>query len=635
MKKLLRLTWLGCAWLIANPLGIAQTTDIAALKKMSLSELLDLEVTSVSRRVEKLSDTASAIQVITGDDVARSGATSLPEALRLAANLEVAQVDARQWAVSARGFNNTLANKMLVLIDGRTVYTSLYAGVYWDVQDVLLEDLDRIEVISGPGATQWGANAVNGVINVTTKSAKDTQGALIAGGGGNELRGFASARYGGTLAPGVYYRVYGKTFSRDASVSPDGHDAADDWHFGQGGFRVDAERTDNLFTLQGDLYQGRMGQVNQADIKATGGNLLGRWSHTLAPDSDFKLQTYYDRTYRRVPGSIAQDLGTYDLDFQYRLPLGEKNDFVWGVNYRSVTDHITNTPTIAFLPARLTHDWYGAFLQDEFALVPDRVHVTVGAKFEHNPYTGWETQPSGRIAWKLPANQTVWAAVSRAVRTPSRVDRELYSPANPPFILDGGRNFVSEKLLSYELGFRAQPQPNIALSLAGFLNKYDDLRSLEPVNPPATFPVTLANGLRGRSYGAELTVDARISLRWRLRAGYTELRVHGEPKPGSFDRSSSRSQSLDPNRQFSLQSNWDLSSVTAFDATMRYVAPIGNQGLPGYAELDLHLSWRPTAQWEMSLVGQNLLHAQHPEFGTLASRYEIERGVVAKVTWRY
>jgi iron complex outermembrane recepter protein len=615
-----------------------RVASTVALKKLSVEELMDLDVTSVSKRPEKLSETASAIQVITGEDIRRAGATSVPEALRLVSNLEVARIDSRQWAITARGFNNALANKMLVLIDGRTVYTSLYAGVYWDVQDTLLEDIDRIEVISGPGATQWGANAVNGVINVTTKSARDTQGALLFGSGGTELHSLGGLRYGGELSPSVHYRVYGKYADRDSSVAFNGQDAIDDWHMAQGGFRMDWDRgSADLLTVQGDAYGGSIAQAaTAADTEVNGGNLLARWSRQLTENSDYQLQLYYDRTHRSIPNSIAQDLNTYDLDFQHRFAFGERHDVVWGLSYRVVEDDIAHPATLAFLPERVTHRWYGGFAQDEITLLPERWYLTVGAKLEHNDYTGLEVQPSVRLAWRPSGEQTVWSAVSRALRTPSRVDRDFYAPAAPPFtLLQGGPDFVSEKLLSYELGYRVQPRGQLALTLAAFYNDYDDLRSVEPVNPPAAFPIVLANGLTGKSYGAELTADYRIGERGWLRAGYTELRADSEPKPGSFDRTSTRSVALDPKRQALLRSSLNLSGNVECDVTVRYVGSIASQDVPAYTELDLRLGWQPAPAWELSLVGQNLLHDRHAEFGAAATHREIERGVYGKVVWGF
>ena len=323
----------------------------STLKQMSLDELLDMTVTSVSKRPEKLLDAASAIQVITGDDIRRAGAESLPEALRLAGNLEVAQIDSRQWAISARGFNNLFADKLLVLIDGRSVYTPLYAGVYWDVQQTMLEDVDRIEVISGPGATQWGSNAVNGVINVTTRSARDTQGGLVVTGTGSSLRAEDEVRYGGMITPHLAYRVYAQYEDRSDSVSPAGHDAGDAWHIVQTGFRTDWNgSTGETVTVQGDAYTGVMGQQGPDNVRASGENLLGRWSRSFADDENMTLQAYYDGTYRRIPGSLTQDIGTYDVDFQDRFPIGHRQDFVWGLNYRLVEDSVVNTPATRSCP---------------------------------------------------------------------------------------------------------------------------------------------------------------------------------------------------------------------------------------------------------------------------------------------
>lgn len=607
-----------------------------ALKALSVEELMNIEVTSVSKRPEKLSATASAIQVITADDLHRSGANSIPEALRLASNLEVAQIDSRQWAITARGFNNVFADKMLVLIDGRTVYTPLYAGVYWDVQNTLLEDLDRIEVISGPGATQWGANAVNGVINIISKSAKDTQGGLLTAGGGTELRDVTALRYGGEAAPGMYYRVYAKFFERGDSVRRNGSSGDDAWRMVQGGFRLDWDRAaGSTVTLQGDLYSGTATRAAPNNTGMHGSNLLGRWTRTLSDNSDMQLQLYLDRTHRNIPGSFTQSLDTYDVDFQHRFPAGSRQDIVWGVGYRVVDDDVINTPANAFLPPRVMHQWFNAFLQDEIALSEERLHLTVGSKLEHNDYTGYEVEPGLRVAWTPGAAHTLWAAVSRAVRTPSRVDRDLFSPATPPFRIAGGAGVVSEKLLAYEAGYRVQFSPEIALSLATFYNHYHDLRSLEPLTPPAAFPVMINSGLDGYSTGAELTAEWRASSSWRLHAGLTELRVHSEPQPGLPDRASGRNVANDPSHQLVLRSLWDLSAKWELDATLRAVSRINNQSVPGYAELDLRLDWQPVPALQFALSGENLLHASHAEFNAPGSRRLIQRGVYGKATWRF
>ncbi len=616
----------------------SSTNNTAIFKKLSLQQLMDIEVTSVSRRPENLSEAASAIQVITQEDIRRSGATSIPEALRLASNLQVAQVDSRQWAISARGFTSTTANKLLVLIDGRTVYTPLYAGVFWDVQDTLLEDIDRIEVISGPGATLWGANAVNGVINITTRNAKETQGLLLEGGGGTELRGFGGVRYGATVASNVFLRVYGKYFDRDGTVLPNGNNATNDWHMGQGGFRVDWESSENnLFTLQGDLYDGRVAQPGtNGDISLSGGNVVGRWTHAFSEESDLKVQLYYDRTHRNIPGTFAENLDTYDMDFQHHFVLGERNDIVWGFGYRLIEDDVQNTAALAFLPPQVERQWFSGFLQDEIALVKNRLHLTLGTKIEHNDYTGFEYQPSVRLAWKVTENQTLWGAISRAVRTPSRIDAEFFAPGNPPYsLLQGGTNFVSEELLAYELGYRAQLHPLLSASIAAYYNDYHNIRSLEQVNPPAPFPFILANGQDGESYGVELTADYRVTDWWRLHAGFTELEIHIWPTSGSTDTSRGATESHDPNQQYFLRTSFDLPGHVELDAAFRYVSRISNQQVPDYAELDLRLGWRPIPRLELSVVGQNLLHDHHAEFNAPASRQEIERSVYAKAVWQF
>ena len=606
------------------------------LKGLTIEQLLDIDVTSVSKRPEKLFDAASAIQVITADDIRRSGATSLPEALRLASNLEVAQIDSRQWAITARGFNNVFADKMLVLIDGRSVYTPLYAGVYWDVQDTFMPDLDRIEVISGPGATQWGGNAVNGVINITTKSAKDTQGGLVYGGTGSDPDASYGARYGGQLAPGLYYRVYAKGFNRDESILTNLKGANDAWRMFQGGYRLDWDRsTSDTLTLQGDLYSGSVDQPGPGDIHMNGLNTLGRWTRTLAANSDLQFQTYFDRTYRSIPGSFTQTLNTGDFDFQHRFPLGERHDIVWGVGYRVVADDIINTPANAFIPPKVTHDWVSAFAQDAIALSKDRLLLTLGSKFERNAYTGWEFQPSGRLAWTPDKQTTLWTAVSRAVRTPSRIDRDLYSPAKAPFVTAGSDSVISENLIAYELGARWEINPSLILSVAGYYDNYKNLRSLEPLNPPLPFPVQNSSGLIGHASGAEFTAEWRATAKWRLRAGYTEMRVHSEPEPGSPDRGTRGAIARDPNHQFTLRSAWDLSAKWEFDVDLRHVSEIGSQKLPGYTEADLRLGWTPAPTWDLALIGRNLLHPQHAEFNVSSGRREIPRTLFGQATWRF
>src|SRR6202012_4551587 len=386
-------------------------------KKMSLAELMNQDVTSVTKQPEPFADAPAAIQVITGDEIHSSGASSIPEALRLADNLEVAQKNSHDWGISARGFNTSLANKLLVLIDGRSVYTPLYSGVFWDVQDYLLEDIDRIEVISGPGGTLWGANAVNGVIKITSKSAADTKGAYAEAGGGNQLEDFAGVRYGGVIASNVYARVYAKYFDRSDEVLPDGNSASDSWRMGQTGFRIDSDALpQNNFTLQGDFYLGMENEDTGGEARTGGGNILGRWTHDISDDSDMSLQLYYDRTHLADPipasafaaaGILTDDLDTYDLDFQHHFHLGTWNNIIWGLGYRFTHEVDQNAPGLAFLPPTLNQNLYSGFVQDEIRIL-DNLHFTLGTKLEHNDYTGFEVEPSVRLQWDITPKQMVW-----------------------------------------------------------------------------------------------------------------------------------------------------------------------------------------------------------------------------------
>jgi iron complex outermembrane receptor protein len=640
LKTYLRLAAIVLCVALCSKSAAAQVAAAAAspqsLKTLSIEELMNLEVTSVSRRPEKISKTASAIQVITSEDIRRSGATTLPEVLRLASNLHVAQVDASQWAISARGFNNTLANKMLVLIDGRSVYTALHAGVFWDIQDTLLEDIERIEIISGSGATMWGGNAVNGIISITTKRAQDTHGLLIETGGGSQPRSFLNLRYGGKFSSNAHYRVYGKVFGRDRTLFANGRDADNQWDMGQGGFRLDWQKSrGNNFTVQGDFYNGQLNGLNNQDTDLKGGNVLARWSRAFSDRSDLSLQLYYDRTHRSIQRSLAEDATTYDVDFQHRFPLGERNDLVWGLGYRQVHEDIRNTNLLAFLPPQITRRRYSAFVQDDIALIKDRLGLTLGTKVEHNDYTGLELQPSVRMTFQIDRRQMAWGAISRALRTPSRIDIELFIPAQPPFLLAGGPNFKSERSLGYELGYRTHLHERVSLSASTFYNDYTNLRSIERLNPLRPFPMVIGNGLKGTSYGLELTADYNVADWWRLRGGFTEMRINIRPQPTSTDRSNGSGESHDPDRHLVLRSSLTPVSGLEIDSAFRFVGAIANQQLPGYAELDLRVAWQPKRSLEFSVTGQNLLHDKHAEFGSLPGRQESSRSVYGKVVWRF
>lgn len=613
----------------------AQTNDTiqspAELKRMSLEELFDMEVTSVSKKPERLSETAAAIHVVTSEDIERSGALSIPEALRDIPGVEVARIDSRQYAITARGFNSTTANKLLVLMDGRSVYTPLYSGVFWDAQDVFMQDIERIEVIRGPGATVWGANAVNGVINIISKSAEETQGLLVTGGGGNEEQGFGGVRYGGQLGSNAFFRVYGQYSNRDESVFANGNDAGDRFQMGQGGFRVDWRASDeNLFTLQGDGYDGTVEQLAPGDTTLSGANVLGRWTHTFSDDSDLQVQSYYDFTDREAPPVFAETLHTFDLEARYRFPIGTRQDIVCGLGYRLTVDHVGNSTVLAFLPADLTQNLFTAFVQDEIKIVEDRLNLTLGSKVEHNDYSGFEYEPSVRLAWTPSKAQTIWGAVSRAVRAPSRIDRQLFVPANPPFLLAGGADFDSEKLYSFELGYKVEPTPNLTASIATFYNIYDDLRSLES-GPP----FVIGNGLEGESYGVEIEATQRVSDWWLVSVGYTFLDLQLHTKPGSTDTTQEGQEADSPRNQCFLKSRMDLPHRLQFDATVRYVDVLERLQVPAYVAFDVRIAWQASENLEIAIVGQNLGDPQHPEFGMPATRREVERSIYGKVTCRF
>jgi iron complex outermembrane receptor protein len=626
--------------------------------------LMNQDVTSVSKEPEPLLQAPAAIQVITNDEIRRSGASSLPEALRLADNLEVAQDNAHDWNISARGFNTDLSNKLLVLIDGRTVYSPLFSGVIWDVQNVMLEDLDRIEVISGPGGTLWGANAVNGVINIVSKSAEDTQGWYMEGGGGTELQEFGALRYGGTLAPNVYYRVYGMYFDRNDEEFSNGTPATDAWSQGKGGFRIDTGGvSDDKFTLQGDYYNGASGSDSfpgMQDVES-GENVIGRWTHTFSSDSDLSLQMYYDRTNLSQPtapsifvgtvfepgGLFSDSLDTYDVDFQHHIRVDDINNVTWGAGYRFTHDQNDNAPTLAFFPDPLNQNLFSTFGQDEIKL-HENVFLTLGTKVEHNDYTGFEVQPSGRLQWNITPKQLVWAAVSRAVRTPSRIDHDLQEPTGlpnvaglPQSLLTGTSQFTSETLIAYELGYRAQLGDKVSGSVSTYYNDYSDIRSTTPT-APFGFPIYLQNNLEGATYGLEVSADYQMLDWWRLHAGYDFIKEDIHVKPGEVDFTNGLNETADPQNQFSFRSSMDLPKNIELDMGLRYVdqLPINNGPtaaiVPSYYELDARLAWHPTKNLEVSIVGQNLLHDQHPEYGFPSPmQVEIERSVYGKIAWHF
>jgi len=633
---------------------------------MSLEELMGVQVTTVSRRAEALSDAPAAVYVITAEDIRRAGVTTVPDALRLVPGVQVARVDANKWAVTARGFNGRFSNKLLVLVDGRTVYTPLFSGVHWDTQDLVLEDIDRIEVIRGPGATLWGANAVNGVINILTRHAKDTQGLLVSMGGGDEERGFLTVRYGTAWGQDRFARAWVRAFGRDAAVDRAGKTGYDAWQGVRSGWRMDGGTPGaSTWTFQGEGYaehvQSRtrallapgepMATFDEEDL-VRGVYALGRWRTWFGPASDFTVQAYYDRTDRssRVLGEVRE---AWDLDLQHRFTVAGRHEIVWGGGARLTRDRLDDSFAAEAPRNRRTDRLWSGFVQDEVELVRNRLRLTVGTKVERNDYTGTEIQPNARILWVLTPRHRIWAAVSRAVRTPSRVEPEFRvrtailppSPAQPiPVEVDllGTSNFDSEKLTAYELGYRTALTPELTADLALFYHVYRDLRTMEPAGSPSPSngvlvqEMILDNRMRGISYGAELDSGWRPAPWWNLRLAYTwtVLRLTADE---SLDPTAEAAEGEVPRSQVSLRSSWDLGEDWELDLWVRHTGSLPSLGVDPYTTLDLRVGWRPVPGLEVSVVGQNLLESHHPEFtpSILSTTVgEVERSVFARVIWR-
>jgi iron complex outermembrane receptor protein len=623
----------GVAW--GAELG--STPSRNELADLSLEELSNLEITSVSGHAEPLSKAAASIFVITADDIRRSGVTTLPEAFRLAPNLNVARVNTGQYAISARGFNNAIGNKLLVVIDGRTVYTPLYSGVNWDSQLVMLEDIDRIEVISGPGATLWGANAVNGVINVISRTAQATQGALVAAGGGNQETA-GGVRYGGQLGENGSYRVYGIGSDRNNTKLANGNSVADGWRNGQVGFRADWTGTDYGATVQGDAYQGRTDPTPLGRFDISGANLLARWTRQLANGSNFQVQTYYDHTQRDDPLTFRDTIDQFDIEFQHAFTWQSAHKILWGGGYRYALDdtqthfNALNPLPQVFIPARRSLEWSNLFAQDEVSLTPG-VDLTLGVKAEGNVYTGVEFLPSARLAWTPGPDQLVWGEISRAVRAPARLDHDFYLylqlPKTPLIpVIKGGPDFQSELAYVAEMGYRAQPTRALSYSVTGFYTFYDKLRSGQP--PPAF----VQNMMQGSTYGIEAWGSFQATRAWRLSAGMIAMHENLRIEADSLDPTGPRALGNDPKFQATLHSALNFASNFEFDVYLRYVGALPNPAVPAYSAVDARLGWRPRPDLELSVTAQNLFDPQHIEFGAPTTASEIARSVFFKVVWR-
>ncbi|HXC16641.1 MAG TPA: TonB-dependent receptor [Holophagaceae bacterium] len=633
------------ACLVAAPPALARQTppqqpSPAALAEMSLEDLVNIQVTSVSKKPEKLADAPAAVFLITREDIRRSGATSVPEALRLAPNLEVAKVDAFTWAITARGFNSHNGNKLLVLIDGRTVYSPFFSGVWWDAQDVVLEDIDRIEVISGTGGTLWGSNAVNGVINIITRSSKETEGGLVKATAGKGPQGGA-ARYGFRLPGDGAFRVYAKATSDEDSALQNGAPALDGWHAAQAGFRGDWGGNGSTVTVQGDAYKNTLARTPLGPGIGEGGNLLGRWERTWSQDQAFQVQVYADRVERDLPGILTVRTDTLDVDIQDRFRLGSRNALVLGGGYRSMDNQIQNSAIVAVLPARQTLGLSNLFAQDTINLVQDRLDLVLGAKLEHNDFTGAEFLPNARLAWKPAEGNLVWAAISRAVRTPSPYDTELYEPGHAPYLIAGGPTFTSEVVRGYEAGYRLQTASGFSLSFSPFYNHYDHIRTLEPdpaLPPfiPGLIPAfVFANGMEGDGWGAELWGEIPVRSWWRLKPAYSYLRQDLRLEPWSKDPQGVTAEGNDPRHRILLTSLMSPASWLELDFTLRHVSSLPNPQVPAYTTMDAHVGWKPLPGLEVAIIGQNLFQPQHWEFNPPRSGAAMARAALLRVTWAF
>ncbi len=652
------------------------------LTNIPLESLMELNVTSVSKKSQPITNAAAAVFVITQEDIRRSGVTTIADALRMAPGIQVARIDSNKWAISSRGFNGRFANKLLVLMDGRSLYTPYFLGVYWEVQDTLLEDIDRIEVIRGPGAALWGANAVNGVINIITKSAEITRSTLLNAGGGSYEKAFAAARVGTALGENINLRMYAKHQQRDNFSLESGANSNDRWHTTQGGFRMDAQPgLRDTLTLQGDYYDGRLDETYllydhpatsvppykreaQASTAVRGGNILSRWQRSFSDTNSLSLQLYYDHSEYGMLVS-PQTFNTIDIDFQNRFSLCTSQDIVWGIGYRHYQYGISNTPTLRFNTTNVTNHIFSAFLHDEIALVPSKVSLIIGSRFEQNDYSGFSFQPNGRLLWMMTPHNSLWGAVSRAVRSSTKGEQEINynyrslapsTPASPTqnplpiplrLEIDGNQNFKSEELLAYEIGYRTEVMAHLSFDVALYYNVYKNLRVIspgtdfmEPTN--AVKQYILSNDMRGRAIGAEVAADWTPLDWWRLQAAYSYQNLKMQLEGTSVDEINKGNAEGDtPRHQASLRSGFDLGRQVSLDLWLRgtdRLASIDGTSIPGYVTMDVRMAWKPVRNLEFSVVGQNLLHKRHQEFipeyiNTLPS--QVVRSGYGKVTWKF
>jgi iron complex outermembrane recepter protein len=638
------------------------TLDEVDYTTWSIEDLLDVVVTTVSRKETPILDSPAAVHVITREDIRRSGHTSIPEILRLAPGLHVARINSSTWAIGARGANNNgrFADKLLVMIDGRSVYTDLFSGVWWDAQDLILEDIERIEVIRGPGGAMWGANAVNGVINIITRSAEDTQGSYATAIVGDEDRGIFGYRYGGEFGDQGFWRAYGKALSRDSFHLHGEGDSPDGWSMGRLGGRLDWSPNDrDSFTVDGGAYDGNQREIDRlvspippydATAKGThetrGGHLLGRWSRVVSDRVHFDLQAYVDNSSRKAD-VFDHDHTTVDLDFQSRHQIGERHELMWGLGYRYLHTTFEGSPALDMDPHHRSDPLFSVFVQDEIALHEDDVRLILGAKLEHNEFTNFEFQPSARLLWKVTEGHSVWGALSRAVRTPSIINRGIVAPIDvtpgvPPTItmLYGSEDYDAEDLLAAEIGYRLAARDDLSLDITAFHHRYDNLQSIDPGTPffdgtNVIMPLYMDTNREGESYGVEAAARLDVTESWRLQASLTFMRFHEKLGKSAVNGIALDGESMVPDYIVHLRSYHDLTDTLEFDFGLYAVDGLHEMRVRNYLRSDVRFAWHPTEDFEFSLVAQNVCDPGHLEFGDepFSTAFEVERSVYFRLSW--
>jgi len=639
------------------------------LSSMSIQDLLNIEVTSVSKTQEKISDTAAAVYVITQEEIRSSGATNVPDLLRMVPGMDVAQINSNTWAISARGFNKRYADELMVLLDGRSIYLPSFGGVYWDVLDLPLEDIDRIEVIRGPGGSIWGVNAVNGVINIITKKASETKGAMVEAGAGSLQPGFGTVQYGGAAGKETDYRIYSKYFNESQLPGITGGDGGDGWNLLRGGFRVDSRvSTKDTLTFQGDIYKGREDQtakflpsidssVQSIDIgmDLTGGFLQLTWNHEFSERSESTLSIGYDR-YTRA-NILNEGERVFNVDFQDQHRWKRRQNIVWGMSAYDSTVTTNGGLAVSFDPPNVTLPLFGVFAQDEIAVLHDRLYLTVGARLEHDYYTGFGLMPTVRAAWKASRNDTLWAALSRAINTPDLNETEMrlnftgFTSSNGTLVVPAliDRPVVANELsVDYEAGYRSTITKSISADLAAYYDHYSRLNTTEPGTPffeteptPAhiVIPTSYENLMHGETYGIEAFGTWKIKDRLTLSPGYAFEQIHMHLDPGSQDTSSiGQVEGSSPVNSAQLRSHLALPHRVGWDTSAYFVGRIKDPAVPSYTRLDTGITWQAGEKLSFSAFGQNLLKDERLEYvdtlGSTASTL-VKRGAYAKVKWEF